>query len=430
MNSSVKLIIRKRKCSKYGNHTVFLQYCYTSAKRVLISTGISIPEANWDKNTCSILPSLPIEYGEAETLQRTLYQQREKAEKIIRYAVKKSHTCPMQFLKRNFNLPDCWDADQMEEDNNNLSVFYQIDRYLEDKREMIQPSTVTVIRTMKKHLLSFEDYIGYKVTFDSFNGVFYDQFVRYLTFEIPVMRRTKVMKGLKMNTVGKTIKQLKTFLKDRMYRKVIPFLDLSCFKTLEEDVDSVFLDRIELSKIYHLNLFETPKLIKYRDMFIVGCLTGFRFSDYSTLNRNQLKNGMLHVRQNKTGATVVVPLREDARKSLIEKYEMRMPRVSMVNFNYYIKEVVKLASIDEPVMIAHKRGNKVIEETRPKYAWVSSHTARRSFCTNEYLSGTPSDLIMAISGHKSEKTFKNYIKADTIKKASMIKELWDTQPSL
>lgn len=430
MNSSIKLIIRKGKCSKDGNHTVFLQYCYTSAKRVLISTGISIPQTYWDRNTCSIFISLPTEYGVVEFLQNKLNQQRIKAEKIIRYAIKRNHTCPMEFLKRNFHLPDCWDPDQMEEDNNNLSVFYQIDRYLEDKRGMIQPPTATVIRTMKKHLLSFQTYIGYKITFDSFGGVFYDQFVRYLTFEIPVMRRAIVIKGLKMNTVGKTIKQLKTFLKDRMQRKVIPFVDLSCFKTLEEDVESVFLDWRELSKIYHLNLFENPGLIKYRDMFIVGCLTGFRFSDYSTLNRNQLKNGMLHVRQNKTGATVVVPLREDARKILIEKYKMRMPRVNMVNFNYYIKEVVKLASINELVVIAHKRGNKLIEETRPKYAWVSSHTARRSFCTNEYLSGTPSDLIMAISGHRSEKAFKKYIKADTIKKASMIKKLWDEQPSL
>src|SRR5712671_6218491 len=99
MNSSIKLIIRKGKFSKDGNHTVFLQYCYTSAKRVLISTGISIPEANWDKNTCSILPSLPIEYGAAETLQRTLNQQCVKAEKIVRYAIKRNHTCPMQFLK-------------------------------------------------------------------------------------------------------------------------------------------------------------------------------------------------------------------------------------------------------------------------------------------------------------------------------------------
>ena len=79
---------------------------------------------------------------------------------------------------------------------------------------------------------------------------------------------------------------------------MIPFLDLSCFKALEEDVDSVFRDRSELSKIYHLNLSETPGLIKYRDMFKVRCLTGFRFSDYSTLNRNQLKNGMLHLQHN------------------------------------------------------------------------------------------------------------------------------------
>ena len=85
---------------------------------------------------------------------------------------------------------------------------------------------------------------------------------------------------------------------------------------------------------------------------------------------------MLHVRQNKTGATVVVPLRDDARKILIEKYQMQIPRVSLVNFNYYIKEVVKLTSIDQPIVITHKRGNKIIEETRPKYAWVSSHTAR------------------------------------------------------
>lgn len=430
MHISIKLIIRKRKLSKDGTHTVFIQYCYSSVKRVLISTGISIPQTHWDKNTCSILLSLPAEYGSPEFLQDKLNQKRIKAEKIIRYAITRNHTCPMEFLKRNFHLPDCWDLDQMEEDNNNLSVFYQIDRYLEDKRGMILPSTATIIRTMKKHLLSFQTYIGYKITFDIFGGVFYDQLVRYLTNEIPIMRRARVIKGLRTNTVGKTIKQLKTFIKDRIQKKIIPSIDLSCFKTLEEEVDSVYLNLKELSKIHRLDLLSNPGLIKYRDIFIVGCLTGFRFSDYSTLNRNQLKNGMLHVRQNKTGATVVVPLREDARKILVEKYQMQMPRVSLTNFNYYIKEVIKLALIDEPIVITHKRGNKLIEETRPNYAWVSSHTARRSFCTNEYLSGTPSDLIMAISGHKSEKAFKKYIKADTIKKASMIKKLWDEQPSL
>jgi integrase len=429
MNSTIKFIIRKGKCAKDGNHIVFLQYCYTSVKRVRISTGISIPCEFWDKQTCTILQSIPPEYG-AGTLQEKLNNQRAKAEKIIGYAIKRNHSCPMEFLKRNFRLPDCWDLEQLEHDNNDLSVFYQIDRYLKDKTGMVSPATLTVIRTMKKHLLSFQEYIGYKITFDIFNAIFYEQFVRYLTFEMPIMRRAREIKGLRINTVGKTIKQLKTFIKDRAQKKIIPFMDLSFFKSMEEDVEGVFLSWRELSKIYRLDMDKHPCLIKYRDLFIIGCLTGLRFSDYSTLNRNHLKDGMLHVRQYKTGDPVVIPLREDARQILVDKYQMRLPRISLVNFNFYIKEVLKLAAIEEPVRITYKRGSQVIEETKPKYAWISSHTARRSFCTNEYLAGTPSDLIMAVSGHKTEKAFKKYIKVDHIKKACMIKKLWDGQPGL
>ncbi len=430
MRKKIKLIIRKGKFSKDGKHTIFIQYCYTSKKRVVISTGITIPYIYWDKNTCSVRPTLPIEHGSSETLQRNLDQQYLKAEKIIKYAETKSLGCPMQLLKRNFRLPDCWELDQLEDANNSLSVFHQIDRYIEDKKPMVQSGTITVYRAMKKHLLAFQNHIGYKLTFDSFNAVLYEQLVHYLTFEIPITRRAKIVKGLRMNTVGKTIKQLKIFIKDRIRKKIIPYIDLTCFKCLEEDVESVFLNWRELSKIYRLELSENPWLVKYRDIFIVGCLTGFRFSDYSTLNIDHLQDGMLHVRQYKTGNPVVVPLREDTRHILIDKYDMRLPKVSMENFNLYIKEVVKLACIDEPVKISYKRGNQLIEETRPKYAWVSSLTARRSFCTNEYLAGTPSDLIMAVSGHKTEKAFKKYIKVDHIKKARMIKKLWENQPGL
>ena len=133
---------------------------------------------------------------------------------------------------------------------------------------------------------------------------------------------------------------------------------------------------------------------------------------------------MLYVAQQKTLATVVVPLRSDAKTILIDKYSMHMPQVSNPNFNEYIKEVCKLVRITEQVKITHKRGNKTIEEVRHKYAWITSHTCRRSFCTNEYLAGTPTDLIMTISGHKTEKAFRRYIKADKVQKANMIKKLW------
>jgi integrase len=64
-------------------------------------------------------------------------------------------------------------------------------------------------------------------------------------------------------------------------------------------------------------------------------------------------------------------------------------------------------------------------ETKAKCEWITPHTCRRSFSTNEFLDGTPVDLIMAISGHRTEKTFRKYIKADNLQKAHMIRKLWE-----
>jgi integrase len=244
------------------------------------------------------------------------------------------------------------------------------------------------------------------------------------------MNRKTLIKGLKLNSVGKTIKHMKSFLKSRMKKKIIPYIDLSDYKVLEEDVDAVYLSWEEISIIYHLSLTGHPHLEKYRDLLVLGCLTGFRFSDYSNIKPDEIRSGMLYVTQKKTGSTVIVPLRKDAKAILIDKYCMQMPQISNPNFNEYIKEVCRIAGITEQVKITHKRGNKVIEEVKPKYAWITSHTCRRSFCTNEYLAETPADLIMTISGHKTEKAFRRYIKADRIQKAHMIKKLWDSRPEL
>jgi hypothetical protein len=215
---------------------------------------------------------------------------------------------------------------------------------------------------MKAHLRSFESYRKEPITFDSFDVHFYEDFVRYLTYHIVQLRRIEVIKGLKVNSVGKTIKHLKSFLKDRMRKKIIPYMDLGTYKVMEEEVDAVYLTWQELSLIYHLDLSTKRNLEKYRDLFVLGCLTGFRFSDYSDIKPEEVRNGMLHINQTKTLSTVVVPLRSDAKKILIDKYNMQMPQVSNPNFNYYIKEVVRLAGIDEMIKITHKRGNKGLEE--------------------------------------------------------------------
>ncbi len=126
-----------------------------------------------------------------------------------------------------------------------------------------------------------------------------------------------------------------------------------------------------------MDFSQKPHLEKYKDLLVLGCLTGFRFSDYSDIKPDEVRGGMLYVAQKKTLVTVVVPLRSDAKTILKDKYKMQIPQVSNPNFNKYIKEGCKLAGITEKVKITHKRGNKTIEEIRPKYAWITSHTCRR-----------------------------------------------------
>jgi hypothetical protein len=145
MQSLVKLIIRNKKLKKDGNHDVFIQYCYTSKKRVLLSTHISVPSEYWDKKPGKIRPSLPADHGSAESLQAILEQKRGKAERIIRYALK-HNTCPIQFLKRNFSLPGNWDLNQMEDENNSLAYLIKSSAISEIKVQWCHPLHLLLLK--------------------------------------------------------------------------------------------------------------------------------------------------------------------------------------------------------------------------------------------------------------------------------------------
>lgn len=85
--------------------------------------------------------------------------------------------------------------------------------------------------------------------------------------------------------------------------------------------------------------------------------------------------------------------------------------------NEKIKLVARKAKIKSDFTLERTVSGKKVKETKPKYKFISAHTARRSFCTNAYNSGIPPHQIMAISGHKSEKKFYNYIKTSIKRKA-------------
>jgi len=118
---------------------------------------------------------------------------------------------------------------------------------------------------------------------------------------------------------------------------------------------------------------------------------------------------------------------DTANEILIDRFRKEIPAVNNPDFNANIKEIGRLAGICETIKFSYKKGNKDIEVIKPKYGWITSHTCRRSFCTNEFLAGTPVELIMKISGHKSLTGFYRYIRISPEEAGRKIKEIWETR---
>lgn len=131
------------------------------------------------------------------------------------------------------------------------------------------------------------------ITFNCLDFNFYEGLVDFLTSEYIQRRRKNEIKGLKNATVGKTIKQLRIFVWDRVRRKIIPPIDLSDFKILNEESDAIYLSWKEINRIYNTDLADSPALLPYGDLFVLGCLTGLRFSDFSNIKPEDIRAGMV-----------------------------------------------------------------------------------------------------------------------------------------
>lgn len=423
-----------KRVRKDGTATISIQYCYSSEIRTLLDTGIVIPVKYWDKQKCCISRGLPPVYGSRDDLNSEISRLTHIVEELLAIARRKKITNPLTFIKETFQpgldekaLKEKEAAVSNQMVTSNLDIYYQIDDYIKSKEKKVCKDMPRIYRNMKEHLKAFEDFKGKAITFDSLDLNFYEEFVDFLTFDYMQRRRKDAIIGLKVNTVGKTIKQFRTFLRNRMRKKIIAPIDMDGWRILEEDVDAVYLNTEEINALYNLDLSTHPHLINYRNDFVLGCLTGLRFSDFSELVKDDLRKDMLFKKQNKSEYWVVIPLRDEALEILKNRFSNNVSTPTNAEFNRHIKTVTKLASISDLIKFSHKKHGRDVIEIKPKYEWITSHTCRRSFCTNEFLTGTPVELIMKISGHKSVKDFYKYIRITPEEAGQKIKELWKSR---
>lgn len=195
----------------------------------------------------------------------------------------------------------------------------------------------------------------------------------------------------------------------------------------------IYLTEAELQALYEMPL--SGKQDEVRDIFLVGCYTCQRVSDYNDIDKDCFTTTakgtpVIRLVQKKTRNEVKIPIMNPNLRAICEKYAYNLPSVVDVILNRYIKDILKNLSESVPTLgkmvttkltMKQKKleedGKLVVERNdkgevvMPRYACVTTHTARRSGITNMYLTHKYTIVqMMHVSGHKTQKTFMDYIK--------------------
>lgn len=212
--------------------------------------------------------------------------------------------------------------------------------------------------------------------------------------------------------------------------------------TREDKVVEIYLTEEELQALYEMPL--SGKEDKARDVFLVGCYTSQRFSDYSHITERNVSFhdgvGIITLTQQKTGTEVTIPILNDNLIRIFEKYDYNLPYIHNNDLNEIIKIILEKLSesvpslkqematkitlvsqrMEEQNKVQFKR-NEHGEALVPRYRLATTHTARRTGITLMYLSKLlDSHEMMSISGHKTESVFNDYIKISGIELATSI----------
>jgi len=300
-------------------------------------------------------------------------------------------------------------AKEISDEPRSVDSFGVIDfikKYIEENKSLKRPNTIKKYKTTQKHLEDFSKSKGVRLEFEDIDMKFYSEFHQYLVIE----------NGYTTNTFGKYIATLKGFLNAAFEQGAKRSIEYSTkrFKVLSEDVDKIYLNQNELDSIYKLDLSKDKKLERVRDMFILECNLGLRFSDLSSLTEENIytldEKMFIKVKTRKTDEVIICPM-NSVSKEVFRKYKNHLPKVlSNQKTNEYLKEIGKKAKLMTKIKTSKTIGGELKTTVSPKYELITTHTARRSFASNAYLAGIPTLSIMKITGHRTEQSFLRYIR--------------------
>ena len=410
--------------------------------RFKVSTTRSVYVKTWDseRQRCIISTSFSDRINRASRKVNKFLDDLDAAidkymENIYLDSKDKSYFGTPNFLKDRVKLAleDVVNADKEAEEKKAITPLKFFRSYVENMHKKVDVHTGRYIadRTIVHHktvLKRYEDFFAEKHLKDDFS-------VFDLHFQDLFIDWAYTSKNYRYNTIPASFSLLKVWLNEAARQGLIKNETYKSYRSKSTEVDNIYLTEDEISRLYALDIptLKSKGLIdskssmeETRDLFVIGCWTGLRQSDLNHLEKAlfDVEAETITVVTEKTTEKVTIPMHRYI-KELYTKYDGKFPKMCYKSrFNDHLKELGRLAKIDDEVIIKENRGGKVTSIKYKKYQLIKSHTARRSFATNLYLKGAPTISIMKLTGHTTEANFMKYIKVTREENAQLMRQFF------
>ncbi len=412
-----KFNLREPKSNKPTN--IYL-VCRIDRKQIRLSTGVKVYPEHWNVKKQEAYISCRL--SELDNLNNTIVNTKiiEIKNRFLQY---KRYLCdnPNEIGNSVKILKKFIYKDTMEKEKQNINAVHWLRNTLALDRTIKDSTRADYVKQIKFFEAFLNEVGKYPINFSDINLPLIKDYESYLF-------NKEVGKGktTKTTTVGNKVEKIICILKRAEQQGMIDIHESNLDKykkprSKEGDSNDIFLTEEEISKIYALEL--SGKEEQVRDLFVLQCWIGQRFTDTQSINEGIMKdNGnIIEIIQEKTKHKVSVPLLPIA-KEILAKYENQFPIFTNQTALNYLTKIGEKAGITRLHTVVEHRGDEVTKKQVPVYKLIKTHTARRSFICNMLLRGFDAHLIMKITGHNDVESFQKYVKLTSNDAANVILE--------
>lgn len=237
------------------------------------------------------------------------------------------------------------------------------------------------------------------------------------------MDRRRKVKPRVRETVVRYMQILFTFFNEAKQRGIVVCEDYQKYDNSKTPPQNVTITDEEFEKIY-LYRSSNERLENVRQLFIIACTTGLRYSDIATLQSEHINydEGVIQRIQHKTNQSMNIALNPLLEKMLLENDKVLPKSICNQDFNRYLKELFKEIGLDRTIQISRIVGKRRVVTD---YRLHEMATSKMGHLCSSLAGKVPDRTIMAMSGHHSVHAFHSYLCNTAEQEREMVMRIWD-----